>query len=105
MTVHKILYCRKNDRTLRFGDLLFQFLVAMHEERTLVGMLQSGENKVPVLSIPEGICLKTISSIRAVQGDPTDAMNLSLAAPSNDLANSCWQFRADSVRVDLRGEY
>ena len=72
--------------------IFFQFLVAMHEERTLVGMLQSNKNKVPLLSIPEGICVNTISSIRAVQGDPTDAMNLS----NNE--NSCWEFRADSRR-------
>ena len=64
--------------------ILFQFLVAMQEEKVLMRMLNSGEKKVPIRSIPKGICMKLISSIRAIQGDPADEMNLSLTMPHNN---------------------
>jgi hypothetical protein len=73
------------------STMLFQFILTDHKKDALIKSLHGSEERIifKAAGADVGVCLNPVSSFHAVQGDPTDPMNLVAT-------DSCWRFQADT---------
>ena len=73
--------------------ILFQFFVVMEKKDTFLQLSKERDENLVAgwegMFIPEYVCLNSISSYRALQGNPTDPFE------NFSYDDSCWTFRAD----------
>lgn len=78
------------------STLLFQFMAVLEKQDALVELANDTDNRIILEDVETSVnvCLKPISSFRALLEDPNDPMQLEAHAQMQN-RSSCWTFRAD----------